>query len=124
MSEHSEANEDFRLSVAKEIAFISGAIEIKNVVNYPHSCFPVCIGDDGGFCFFKCELPITGTGEIIDIGYWYELSQCDTALVTGKKLVQRGDQFTWFFETQWYENGDFSLEEDIMVYEFKRLIKQ
>ena len=83
----------------------------------------VYIGDDGGYCFFFCELPVTRRGEIIDIGFWYELSFYDAVLVTGKKLVKRGEQFTWFFEAECYEdNGTFSSEELLMVYEFKRLI--
>lgn len=82
------------------------------------------VGDDGGYCFFSCELPITRKGEIIDIGFWYELSNFEALLVTGKKLVKRGNEFIWYFEGEAYEsNGEFSSEELLMVYEFKRLIK-
>lgn len=87
----------------------------KNIVSYPYQddIFPVFLGDDGGYDYFECELPICRNGDLIKLGVRYDTNEFDNCFVIGMKL-QGHFKSRWIISINDPEYG----EADLLVYEF------
>lgn len=80
---------------------------------YQDDIFPVFLGDDGGYDFLECELPICKNGDLIKVGARYDTQDFDNCLVVGMRL-------DGYLKTRWIitiDDQEFG-EEELMVYEF------
>ncbi|MFM6282632.1 MAG: hypothetical protein ACKN9K_30050, partial [Dolichospermum sp.] len=86
----------------------------KYIIAYPYQddIFPIFLGDDGGYDYFECELPICRNGDLIKVGVRYDTQDFDNCSVVGMKL-------NGYFKTRWIitiDDREFG-EQELMVYE-------
>ena len=84
---------------------------------YQDDVFPVAIGDDGGYDFFICEVPLCRSGDLIKVGCRYDTDYEDNMLVVEMKLKQSLNQFFWRITVL----SSFQDKEEMPVYEFRRI---
>lgn len=87
----------------------------KYILSYPYQddIFPVFLGEDGGYGYFECELPICRNGDLIKIGVKYDTNEFDNCLVIGMKLEG-------YFRSRWIvtiEDQEFG-ENELMTCDF------
>lgn len=80
-----------------------------HIIAYPYQddIFPVIRGDDGGYAFFECELPICQNGDPIKIDYRYDTLDFDNCLVVKMSLV--GIRSRWIIYVNDREFGEAKL---------------
>lgn len=87
----------------------------KYVIAYPYQndVFPVYLGEDGGYNYFECDLPICQNGDPIKIGLRYDTNEFDNCLVI--EMTLQG-----YFRSRWIVTIDDQEygEADLLVYEF------